>query len=192
MSLKPKKLRRISNNSERARTATRDEPDALAVPSSVRAMPGSDLQLARMLLGGYTHQNRRGRRRSRYLKEGSQQEVDARRAIARLLRSNGPLDRQLRTNLADLFEPSLPPAWEQRKITIGSRRRGRRVDHISNTQIAEHVWEQVGAGAKVTAAIESAADEFGVEPETITKIWGKYKRLLEAIYGPARAPRSGP
>ena len=192
MPLKPKKLRRISNNSERARTATRDEPDALAVPSSVRAMPGSDLQLARMLLGGYTHQNRRGRRRSRYLKEGSQQEVDARRAIARLLRSNGLLDRQLRTNLADLFEPSLPPAWEQRKITIGSRRRGRRVDHISNTQIAEHVWEQVRAGAKVTAAIESAADEFGVEPETVTKIWGKYKRSLEDVYGPARAPRSGP
>ena len=191
MPLKPKKLRRISNNSERARTATRDEPDALAVPSSVRAMPGSDLQLARMLLGGYTHQNRRGRRRSRYLKEGSQQEVDARRAIARLLRSNGLLDRQLRTNLADLFEPS-PPAWEQRKIRIVSRRRGRPIDHISNTQIAEHVWEQVRAGAKVTAAIESAADEFGVEPETVTKIWGKYKRSLEDVYGPARAPRSGP
>ena len=191
MPLKPKKLRRISNNSERARTATRDEPDALAVPSSVRAMPGSDLQLARMLLGGYTDQDRRGRRRSRYLKEGSQQEVDARRAIARLLRSNGPLDRQLRTNLADLFEPS-PPAWEQRKIRIVSRRRGRPIDHISNTQIAEHVWEQVRAGAKVTAAIESAADEFGVEPETVTKIWGKYKRSLEDVYGPARAPRSGP
>jgi|SRR6516165_11859655 len=191
MPLKPKKLRRISNNSERARTATRDEPDALAVPSSVRAMPGSDLQLARMLLGGYTDQDRRGRRRSRYLKEGSQQEVDARRAIARLLRSNGLLDRQLRTNLADLFEPS-PPAWEQRKIRIVSRRRGRPIDHISNTQIAEHVWEQVRAGAKVTAAIESAADEFGVEPETVTKIWGKYKRSLEDVYGPARAPRSGP
>ena len=117
--------------------------------------------------------------------------MDARRAIARLLRSNGLLDRQLRTNLADLFEPS-PPAWEQRKIRIVSRRRGRRVDHISNTQIAEHVWEQVGAGAKVTAAIESAADEFGVEPETVTKIWGKYKRSLEDVYGPARAPRSGP
>ena len=157
----------------------------------MRAMSDSDLQLARMLLGGYTHQNRRGRRRSRYLKEGSQQEVDARRAIARLLRSNGLLDRQLRTNLADLFEPS-PPAWEQRKIRIVSRRRGRPIDHISNTQIAEHVWEQVRAGAKVTAAIESAADEFGVEPETVTKIWGKYKRSLEDVYGPARAPRSGP
>jgi len=157
----------------------------------VRAMSDSDLQLARMLLGGYTDQNRRGRRRSRYLKEGSQQEVDARRAIARLLRSNGLLDRQLRTNLADLFEPS-PPAWEQRKIRIVSRRRGRPIDHISNTQIAEHVWEQVRAGAKVTAAIESAADEFGVEPETVTKIWGKYKRSLEDVYGPARAPRSGP
>src|SRR5262249_49025190 len=139
-------------------------------------MSDSDLQLARMLLGGYSDQDHRGRLRSKYFKRGSRDELDARQAIARLLRSNGPLDRQLRTNFPDLFAP---PAWEQRKITIVSRRRGRRVDHKSNTQIAEHVWEQVRAGAKVTAAIESAADEFGVEPETITKIWSKYKRLLE-------------
>src|SRR6516162_2516430 len=139
MPLKPKKLRRISNNSERARTATRDEPDALAVPSSVRAMPGSDLQLARELLGGYCDQDRRGRLRSRYLKEGSQEEVDARRAIARLLRSNDPLDRQLRTALAGLFDPDGPPALEQRKISIVWRRRGGHIDHRANTQIAEHI-----------------------------------------------------
>ena len=181
MSLKPKKLRRISNNTKRAPTASRDEPDALAVPPSVYAMPGSDLQLAWMLLGGYVDVDHRGRRRSRYLKEGSQEEVDARRAIARLLRSNGPLDRQLRTALAGLFDPD--PAWEQRKITIGSRRRGRRVDYISNTQIAYHVWGEVMAGRKVVAAINSAVEKFGVSEELVKQICGRYRR----VHGP-RAP----
>jgi len=179
--MRPKSKTPQPNNSERARTVRRDEPDAVAVPPSVRAMPGSDLQLARILLDGDAHEDRRGRWRSRYLEEGSQQELDARRAIARLLRSNDRLDRQLRTWLAGLFDPDAP-AWE-RKITIVSRRRGRRVDHVSNTQIAEHVWGKVSAGRKVVVAINSAVEEFGVSEELVKQIWGKYRRF----YGP-RAP----
>ena len=145
-------------------------------------MPGSDLQLAWMLLGGYVDVDHRGRCRSRYLKKGSQEEVDARRAIARLLRSNGPLDRQLRTNLANLFDPD-PPESEQRKIKIVSQGRGRYRDHVGNTQIAYHVWGEVSAGRKVVAAINSAVEKFGVSEELVKQIWGKYRR----VYGP-RAP----
>jgi hypothetical protein len=189
----PDQMRRKSetlrhNNSERALTATRDEPDAVAVRPSVAAMPGSDLQLARILLDGDVDQDRRRRVRSRYLKEGSKQELDARRAIARLLRSDSPLDRDLRTALAGLFDPD-PPAWEQRKITIVSRRRGRRVDHVSNTQLAEHVREKVSAGATVTAAIGSAVEAFSVDEDTVKKIWGKYRPIFERVYG--RLPRPG-
>ena len=98
MSLKPKKLRRISNNTKRAPTASRDEPDALAVPPSVYAMPGSDLQLATMLLIGFVDRERR-RLSTKYLEKGCPEEVEARRAIARLLRSNHPL-RLLRLRFA--------------------------------------------------------------------------------------------
>jgi hypothetical protein len=179
MPLKPKKLRRISNNSERARTAARDEPDAVAVPWS-----GSDPQLARELLGGYCDQDRRGRLRSRYLKEGSQEEVDARRAIARLLRSNDPLDRQLRTALAGLFDPDGPPALEQRKISIVWRRRGGHIDHRANTQIAEHIRAERIAGKAFDDAIESAVEKFSVSEELAKQIWGRYRPLFENVYGP--------
>ena len=146
-------------------------------------MSGSDLQLARMLLGGYCDQDRRGRLRSRYLKEGSQEEVDARRAIARLLRSNAPLDRQLRTGLAGLFDPG-PPALDQRKITIVWRRRGRYIDHLSNTQIGEHIRAERIAGKAFDDAIESAVREFRVSEERAKQIWGKYRPLFEKVYGP--------
>ena len=153
---------------------------------------GSDLELARAraLLDGYVEVDHRGRLRSKYYRKGSREESDARRAMARLLRSKDPLERQLRDSLAALFDPD-PSGLEQRKIKIVFQGRGNRRDHVRDTQIAEHVWEKVRAGAKVTAAIESAAEVFGVEVETITKIWGRYKPLLKTVYGSARAPRGG-
>jgi hypothetical protein len=190
MRRKIEKLRRISTKTERARTATRDERDAVEEP-----LMGSDLELvrARALLDGYVEVDRRGRLRSKYYRRGSREESDARRAMARLLRSKDPLERQLRDSLAGLFDPDHAPAWkcEHRKIKIVGQGRGNRRNHVRDTQIAEHVWEKVRAGAKVIAATESAAEVFGRDLETIKKIWGKYKPLLEAVYGSARAPRGG-
>ena len=145
-------------------------------------MSDSDLQSVRALLDGYVEEDHRGRRRSKYFKRGSRDELDARRAIARLLRSNGPLDRQLRTNLANLFDPD-PPESEQRKIEIAFQARGRYRDHVRNTQIAYHVWGEVSAGRKVVAAINSAVEKFEVSEELVKQIWGRYRR----VYGP-RAP----
>jgi len=145
-------------------------------------MSDSDLHSARALLGGYVAEDHRGRRRSKYLKRGSRDELDARRAIARLLRSKDPLDRQLRESLAGLFDPDFP-AWEQRKIEIVAQRRGRSRDHVWNTQIAYHVWDEVSAGRKVVDAINGAVEKFEVSEDLVKQIWGKYRRA----YGP-RAP----
>jgi len=145
-------------------------------------MSQSDLQLAWALLDGYVDQDHRGRRHSKYFKRGSRDELDARRAIARLLRSKNPLERQLRDSLAALFDPD-PPEWEQRKIEIVFQGRGKPRDHVRNTQIAYHVWDQLDAGGKVAAAITSAAEEFEVSEEFVKQIWGRYRR----VYG-RRAP----
>jgi hypothetical protein len=145
-------------------------------------MSQSDLPLARALLDGYVEEDRRGRRHSKYLKRGSREELDARRAMARLLRSKNPLERQLRDSLADLFDPN-PPEWEQRKIEIVFQDRGRHRDHVRNTQIAYHVWNQLEAGGTVAAAINSAVEEFEVSEELVKQIWGRYRR----VYG-RRAP----
>ena len=115
-------------------------------------------------------------------------ELEARTAIARLLRSEGPLDRQLRDSLARLFDPN-PPAWEQRKITIVGRRPGALTDHIRNTQIAYYIWDQVERGKRVKAAVESAAEEFAISADRVTQIWSRYRPQLETIHGPLRRGR---
>jgi hypothetical protein len=102
--------------------------------------------------------------------------------MARLLRSKTPLDRELRDRLAGLFDPD-PPVWEQRKIEIVFQGRGKPRDHVRNTQIAYHVWDQLDAGVKLAAAINSAVEEFEVSEELVKQIWGRYRR----VYG-RRAP----
>jgi hypothetical protein len=145
-------------------------------------MSRSDLLSARALLDGYVDQDHRGGRRSKYYKKGSREELDARRAMARLLRSKNPLDRQLRDSLAGLFDPD-PSESEQRKIEIVFQGRGKRRDHVRNTQIVDHVWNQLNAGGKLAAAITSAVEEFEVSEEFVKQIWGRYRR----VYG-RRAP----
>jgi len=172
MSLKPKKLRRISNNTKRAPTASRGEADAVAIPPSVLAMPGSDVQLATMLLIGFVDSERR-RLSTKYLEKGCAEEVKARRAIARLLRSNHPL-RLLRVHLADLFDPDL--ASEARTIEFVFRRQGTPTDHIRNTHIAQYVWRQVKRGVRVTKAQRNAANRFALSEGAIKKIWDIYQR----------------
>ena len=148
----------------------------------MREMSDSDLQLARMLLDGYVYEDHRRRRRSKYLKRGSRDELDARRAMARLLRSKNPLEHQLRDSLAGLFDPD-PPESEQRKIEIAFQRRGKFRDHVGNTQIYDHVRNQLDAGGSVAAAITSAVEEFEVSEEFVKQIWSRYRR----VYG-RRAP----
>jgi hypothetical protein len=173
MRRKIEKLRRISNNTERARTATRDEPDTVEEP-----LMGSDLELARALLDGYVEVDHRGGLHSKYFKRGSREELNARRAMARLLRSKIPLERQLRDTLAGLFDSDHAPEWkcEQRKIDIVFQGRGRRRDYVRNSQIAYHVWGETSAGSNVTAAINSAIEKFEVSEEFVKQIWGRYRR----------------
>jgi hypothetical protein len=145
-------------------------------------MSYSDLQLAWILLAGEV-ENLQGKRRK--LNEGTPMELEARAAIARLLRSEGPLDRQLRDRLADLFDPD-PPGWEQRKIKFKGRRKGGMTDFERNTKIADYIWAEVERGGQVTTAIESAAEKFALSDDSVEKIWARYRPLMEGILGPLR------
>src|SRR5262245_18424299 len=57
-----------------------------------------DLTLAFALLDGFVVEAGKARR-TKYIKPNSRDEVEARKALARLLRSNDPLDRHLRRQL---------------------------------------------------------------------------------------------
>jgi hypothetical protein len=137
-----------------------------------------DLQLARLLLNGSVEEDPQGRLRSKYFENGSPEELEAKKAIAHLLREQRPVDSELLMRLADLFDP--PPA-EQRKIDIVSRRPGRPADHVATTQIAQHIWDEMSGGKRYTDAINSAVEKFSVSEDTVKKLWGRYRPILEHI-----------
>jgi Phage integrase family len=139
-----------------------------------------DLTAAWALLAGYVVEIK-GARRLKYFKRGGSHEARARKALARLLRSDGRLDRQLRGQLADLFDP--PPS-AQRRLVFEFRRRGKHHDAIRNTQIAEHIRAERVAGKTYEAAIGSAVEGFSVSEDLAKKIWGRYGPVFEKIYGP--------
>jgi hypothetical protein len=149
-----------------------------------------DLQLARMLLSGSVGRGNRNRLHSTYLKPGSPEELQARQTLARLLRSNDPLDRQLRTFLANLVDPA-PRQWEPRTIRFVFRDKSQRVDSIANTQIAEYVRRLVCTSATVTEAIDRTVRRFGVQEDRVMKIWSNYRPVYERIYGPLPRQRKG-
>jgi hypothetical protein len=138
-------------------------------------MSDLDLNEARTLLDGFVAQGRR--HRQKYLKEGSPEELDARRALTRILRSPDALDRGIRESLAALLDPD-PPEWEQRKIRVVNRRR-KLIDHIAKTQVYEEVKANMAAGSGVNAAIGRAAAKFSISEEMTKRIWRNYS----AIYG---------
>jgi len=144
-------------------------------------MSNSDLLLARILLEGSVERDARGKLRTKYLKEGSREERDARRALASLLRSDVPLDGQLRTSLAHLLDPD-PPAWQQRIICFAKRGPGKPRDHVANTQIYEHTRNALNSGTKITAAIAYTAEKFDISQERVKRVWAEYRR----VYGPPK------
>jgi len=149
------------------------------------------LMLAKVLLAGYTEIDARGLPLKKYL--AKDKEPEARSAIACILRDHQkPLDHDLRDKMAALFDltPDTYPAID-RKIVFVHRGKGQRQNSLANTAIAWHVRGAITQGSTVTAAIQSATDKFGVDDSTVKKLWGRYRRVFEAIWGPLRRHRRG-
>jgi hypothetical protein len=142
------------------------------------------LILARVLLGGFIKEDKRGLPHKKYLIKNSADEQEALATLASILRSRDPLDRDLRDMLAALFDPKpgTHPVVE-RKIVFAHRTKGRRKNRAANTAIAWHVWREHKKGHTVRAAIESAVVRYGLDETTVKKLWGKYRRIFKRIWG---------
>jgi hypothetical protein len=148
------------------------------------------LMLAKVLLGGYIENDARGLPRKKYLAKDA--ELEARSALASILRNQKPLDPNLRDMLATLFDPA-PGAHAviDRKVVFAHRGRGQRQNSMANTAIAWHVRGAIAQGSTVAAAIQSATDQFGIDDSTVKKLWGRYRRGFEAVWGPLRRHSRG-
>ena len=144
-----------------------------------------DTRLGYAYLGGYLSTDKRGIPRKRYHHEKSEASDLCRAALARVLRSDRPLDRQLRDMLADMFEPTvrLESPWCERRLKAGFRAPTKPRDPNANTHMAWFVWERA-AEVGVEAAIQKAMAKFNVSRERMYDLWKVYKPLFEAIWGP--------
>ena len=97
-----------------------------------------------------------------YLKDGSTEELEARRALARLLRTSLPLDLGVRFVLADLIDPDQDVV--NRRIRFVYRRKGKRSNALLEKEIATHILARVQAGIKRELAIEDAIKKFNLKP----------------------------
>ena len=141
-----------------------------------------DLENAYILLAGRVVPTDLGINKIEYLRQKGPEEREARLSVARLLRSDKPLDHQLRQHLAALFDPEEDtyPGGERRLLFTYRRRPGRYRDNFRNSQIAEYIRGQRKAGLTVEKAIEAATDKFGklgLREDMIRKIWNAHRRL---------------
>ena len=153
-----------------------------------------DSRQGRVYLGGYLTFDKRGIPRHRYYPERSDDSNYCRAALARVLRSDRPVDRQLRDMLADLFEPIEPlkSPWGSRKLTAGFRNPVRPRDHDANSHMAWFIWQRaVANGGKVETAIKEAMTKFEFSRERMYELWMAYSPLFEAIEGPLRPVKKG-
>lgn len=132
------------------------------------------------LLCGRTVQDKRGLPQQRYLKDGSADEKEARRALARELRTSLPLDVSLRFAIAELIDPDCIEI--DRRIRFEHRRQGKpSKSALAEKTIAEFIWSRVQAGVKAESAISSAKQKFGLGRSRIFKIWSHWQPILKRL-----------
>jgi hypothetical protein len=129
------------------------------------------------LICGRRVQDKHGLPTRTYLKEGSQEELEARRALARILRSSKPLDLGLRCILADMIDPDRDEV--ERTIRFKNRREGKRSNAEAEKTVAEYVAAQIEGGGKVEFAVMKAIEKFGLKRTRVLEIWQIWKPILQ-------------
>ena len=148
-------------------------------------------------LAGYVVQTDSGVNEIRYFTPKSSEEKAARKSLAKLLRSDRPLEYQLRHTLAALFdvEADTYPGGD-RQMTFQKRRQsGRNADHFRNSQVVQYIKECKRAdedNARPTTrrnsrerkprmimgeAVRQASDKFALGERMVWKIWQRYRKF---------------
>jgi hypothetical protein len=110
------------------------------------------------------------------LKKNSEEEREAMRAMARLLREER-LPRDFRFALAAHFDPDLRDTLELGFVLEPTRIRGRPAI-VNERKVAVAVWRRIEAGDQKKAAYQSAADAMGVSYRTAEKAFARWEEHL--------------
>ncbi|WFU37600.1 hypothetical protein QA640_24340 [Bradyrhizobium sp. CB82] len=131
------------------------------------------------LICGRAAQDRHGLPTRIYLKEGSPEYLEARRALARMLRSSTPLDLGLRCILADLIDPDRDEV--ERTIGFKNRREGKRSNAEAEKMVAEFIAARLQKGDQVKRAMSMAGERFGIKRSRLHEIWHEWSPILERL-----------
>jgi hypothetical protein len=150
-----------------------------SVPPAVRrSLRTDDERLAMEFLSGCYIREPNGRESHRYLESASEEELNARAALIRLIfRSN--LNEDIRITLGALLNP-VNSHFEPRELIFRFRSRGKRPDPVRDIQLATDVAFKVAAGVKVEAAIEEMMARYGVKRPTAFRAWKTYGKATLA------------
>jgi hypothetical protein len=139
-----------------------------------------DEQLAIEFLSGQFISEPNGWYARRYLAPDSDRERMAKAGFVRLLRSDVPLDDEIRGRLADLFDPGDCPSHD-RELVFKDRAPGKCAEWQRDIQIAGHVFFKVARGIKVEAAIQEAMARFSVKRPTAYRAWKAWREFVSKI-----------
>jgi hypothetical protein len=144
-----------------------------------RGMTKKKQKLIVDLLCGCVERDKRGRLQRRYLKKDSPEETDARRALARELRTAQTLDMGFRDLLAELINPRRD---SPRRIVFENNGAGNKSNALVERQVAEFLWLKGRPRGQMEAAISEAKKDFGLERSRVMAIWHVWKPILERHY----------
>lgn len=139
----------------------------------------SDQERIADLLLGRVERDKRGRRQRRYLKKDGAEEKEARRALAKVLRTAETLDWGFRDLLAELINPRRDTP---RRIVFENHGAGNKSKTDIDRQVAELLWLKGRTRGQMEAAITEAKKEFGLVRSRIMAIWRVWKPILERHY----------
>jgi len=109
------------------------------------------------------------------LTDGSPHDLQARRTIARMLRSE---DAGLIRILADAIDPDNTGSGWIGRLIMKPRRPGRR-RQVGQRRIAAFIYQRTKDGVPVEAAVKEAEDKFAVRSSTIYSAWSKWRPHIE-------------
>jgi hypothetical protein len=114
------------------------------------------------------------------LKDGTPEELEARRTFAEILRSTLPLDMSLRVMLAARIDPDSRDSFEW----LAFHRAPGRMTRHDLRRIAATVWHHhVVAGDSWESAVAQAEKEHRVSRATVTAAWHKWSPVFRGRDG---------
>ena len=134
---------------------------------------GPRMHLITALLGGTTVSVKGRRPKTIFVKPESKEELDARKYLADLLRSEFTLPRILRNRLANLFDPDPTIAGALRYAKLVSRRKK---DEFADFRVASFAQALISKGRPLKQVWSEIEKDHGLSAKSVERIYYEQKK----------------